>query len=478
MASKTAAGKGLKYKNSISDDAFDPFDTPSKMNSNFDIETPKVKDDPDEEDFASQQFSGRLKSMMVFLVVLICVVTPYALNFEYARTENSEENLEDFLRVVDHDVLGKMIMGASLDERIGQLEIPPNCAVFYSDDPDFNPNALATKICPDEQDNHISFHIKGVFGTHPNNTRFINGEKAAKVKFVATGSNVWATFFDQHNSTMQTYLVAPGNSIDIATLAGARASQFYENFDAVKILHTAQSISFKVKGLQPQYPECATFYESNVVDVTTDGFMVCHNFKQKYLLLKGESLESVWIDYVSSKTKPINYAVLGKKISCFMDFEKNTCMERITMEEGTTHDLLSECKPPPPGSPPPIMRPKLVKLISKDFKEMKEARIAQGKRAKAKSSSGSLKKEVEGEDEEEDKDKKAGGIDLGSNVNVVDTQNQVTDAPPPAPMSPELSSFSMTPEEKEEAKEEEEEEKAEKKPSKSSKKSKKPKDED
>ena len=44
-------------------------------------------------------------------------------------------------------------------------------------------------------DLHMKFHI---LGTHPNNTNSI-----AKVKFVATGINVWATFFDQHNSTLQ-----------------------------------------------------------------------------------------------------------------------------------------------------------------------------------------------------------------------------------------------------------------------------------
>ena len=67
------------------------------MNSNFDIEIAAK----DEDDDYVQQFSTRLKSMMIFLVVLICVVTPYALNFEYSRAENSEQNLEDFLKVVD-----------------------------------------------------------------------------------------------------------------------------------------------------------------------------------------------------------------------------------------------------------------------------------------------------------------------------------------------------------------------------------------
>ena len=134
------------------------------MNSNFIIEAvPK-----DEDDDYVQQFSTRLKSMMIFLVVLICVVTPYALNFEYTRAENSEQNLEDFLKIVDQvimpmcvshdvnhllnqnvwsslfislllqtmqDIIGKNILGASLEERVGHLDVPKNCAIFYADDP-------------------------------------------------------------------------------------------------------------------------------------------------------------------------------------------------------------------------------------------------------------------------------------------------------------------------------------------------------
>lgn len=101
------------------------------MNSNFVVEAvPK-----DEDDDYVQQFSTRLKSMMIFLVVLICVVTPYALNFEYTRAENSEQNLEDFLKIVDQDIIGKNILGASLEERVGHLDVPKNCAIFYADDP-------------------------------------------------------------------------------------------------------------------------------------------------------------------------------------------------------------------------------------------------------------------------------------------------------------------------------------------------------
>ena len=50
--------------------------------------------------------------MMIFLVILICVVTPYALNFEYSRAENSEQNLEDFLKVVIDVLISWWTIGA------------------------------------------------------------------------------------------------------------------------------------------------------------------------------------------------------------------------------------------------------------------------------------------------------------------------------------------------------------------------------
>ena len=33
------------------------------------------------------------------------------------------------------------------------------------------------------------------------------------MKFVATGTNVWATFFDQHNTTKQAYTIPPAQAI-------------------------------------------------------------------------------------------------------------------------------------------------------------------------------------------------------------------------------------------------------------------------
>ena len=240
---------------------------------------------------------------------------------------------------------------------------------------------MATKICPNEADNHISFHIKGVFGTHPNNTFLDDAEKGAKVKFVATGTNVWATFFDQHNSTIQSYTVAPGNSIDVATLAGDQASKFYDDFDAVKVLNSPTSIAFKTKGMQPQYPECATFYESQIVDVGTDGFMVCHNFRSKYVQLKGSTLEALTMDYVTSRTKSIAFVVVGEKVSVFVDFEKNDGLKNINLEEGSIHDLIVEVGKTSKvvdSSVRPELRPKLIKLITKDFKKAKRSSYSKG----------------------------------------------------------------------------------------------------
>lgn len=110
------------------------------------------------------------------------------------------------------------------------------------------------------------------------------------------------------------------------------------------------------------FPQCASFYESNQPDAGTSGFIVCHNYKSKFVSIKSKPLESVWFDTLLGKTKRINYAVLGKKVSVFLDFERNTGMERITMEEGTTHDLLKEAKAPQPGAPPAELRPKFVKV--------------------------------------------------------------------------------------------------------------------
>jgi hypothetical protein len=64
-----------------------------------------------------------------------------------------------------------------------------------------------------------------------------------------------------------------------------------------------------------------------------------------------------------------------------MDFERNSGMERITMEEGTAHNLIKEAKPPQAGAAVPELRPKFVKVVMNtqalaDFKPVKKSKKA------------------------------------------------------------------------------------------------------
>ena len=293
------------------------------------------------------------------------------MNFEFSTPKyaSAEENVESFLKVttsgLSSEKYGQTILGAKIEEMIGNLgSPPPNCAIFYSDDPEFNPKALATRICPDRTDNHIAFHIKGVFGTHPNNTQYVKGEKAAKVKFVSTGKNVWTHFFNQHQETSQTFFVSPGNEIDMITLTGQQISKFYDNYDTVKVMNADETVGFRFKGQQVQYPDCANYYGSNTLGPEVDGFILCHHKKNKYIELKpGEGIiDRLWND-VGGRIQPLQLVQVGKRVTTFIDFEKNPGLERITMAEGTTHDLMKEAKQ---GGAAFELRPKFMKLTTMD----------------------------------------------------------------------------------------------------------------
>ena len=242
--------------------------------------------------------------MFIFAIILICIVIPFAINFSSSKVpSNSEEVLETFLGAVDNDILGKSITGADLLETVGKRDTPPECATFYSDDFEFNPKAVATTICPHEIENSITFHIRGIFATHPNNTFIVNGVRSAKMKYVTTGRNVWVTFSNQHDSTAQIHTIAPGNSLDISNTVGFQASRFYNDFDVVKLLYTSDVTAIKTKGKQLIYPECLQVYEAcgDNIDASTDGFMTCHNYKSKYVQLKGSTLENLWFDPIAGK---------------------------------------------------------------------------------------------------------------------------------------------------------------------------------
>lgn len=373
MASKTSAGKsGKKTKKSKESHG----DFPPPVRKKISISGGKITDVEaqvvdEETELANAQFQSRLKTLLLFLVVVICIVTPYFINFEFSSTKNTnpEQNVESFLKITtsasSSEKYGQTILGARIEELIGNLgSPPPNCAIFYSDDPEFNPKALATRICPDRTDNHIAFHIKGVFGTHPNNTQYLKGEKAARVKFVSTGKNVWTHFFNQHHETSQTFFVSPGNDIDMITLTSQQISKFYENFDTVKVMNAEETLGFRFRGAQILYPDCANYYGSNTLGPDVDGFILCHPKKSKYIELKpGEGIiDRLWND-IGGRIQPLQLVQVGKRVTTFLDFEKNAGMERITMEAGTTHDLMKEAKP---GSATLELRPKFLKLTTTD----------------------------------------------------------------------------------------------------------------
>ena len=173
--------------------------------------------------------------------------------------------------------------------------------------------------------------------------------------------------FSIRSATTQTYIVAPGNDIDILTLTGTQISKFYEGFDTVRVINTANTVGFRFKGPQPAYPDCASYFMSTPVEAKTDGFMICHPQKTKHIEMKpgNGDLESLWQD-MGGRIQPISYVQVGKRVTSFLDFERNPGMERISMEAGTTHDLIKECKPRDAGAPVPELRPKFLKVTTTD----------------------------------------------------------------------------------------------------------------
>lgn len=185
--------------------------------------------------------------------------------------------MEEYFTVTSNDVIGSQVLGATKDEVMGFIKAGKNCAVLYSDDPSANDQALATRICPEMHDSDIYFHMRGVFGTHPNKDSVSNGEP--RVQFVASGGNVWTTFFDQHNSTRQTYTVPPSHEVNMSTLTGADGDFLPDSMDTVKVVHSMYFIQ-KTRGAQVSWPSCASFYASVNIVHTTHGFMVCRHSKK------------------------------------------------------------------------------------------------------------------------------------------------------------------------------------------------------
>ena len=284
--------------------------------------------------------STRTKQVFGGLIFFFLLLIPYVFNFETSHMENSEEILEDFLKNVDKEIIGKTIYGATISESTGQLPPGKNCAVFYTEDPEKNLQAIATRVCPDLWDNQISFHIKGVFATHPNNTNpESDSNQGMQVNVVSTGTYVWTTFFDQHNSTSQTFAIPPGISADISYITNGHVAEFYRDIDAVKITHT-DTFVVKTRGLQPLFPECATFYEAINIDHKTKGFMICRSTKhRKEMLFSRDYLTTLGINPQNADTNGLSFIATGAKVKVVAYLGPNFDFDHLEVVPDSTCDL-------------------------------------------------------------------------------------------------------------------------------------------
>lgn len=116
------------------------------------------------------------------------------------------------------------ILGTKIEQKLGKQNPGKTCVVFYAEDPDVVENVISTRICPDERDRHIEFHMKGIFNSHPH----ASGEELVRVRYVQTGPSVWTTFFQQHNDQHATLVVAPGITTDIKYISNGKEDFFHQ----------------------------------------------------------------------------------------------------------------------------------------------------------------------------------------------------------------------------------------------------------
>lgn len=192
----------------------------------------KEKKKKGEEEVPAQ--SGGCFTRCCWLIVILSVLSiPLALNFETIKTlafalilpsspygSSVFSTEEEFFpsSPSDNEIVGTQVLGASKDEVIGYIKAGKNCCSFYSGDPSKNDQVLGTRICPEFHDSDVNIHMRGIFGFHPNMNMTL--ERFPKIQYIVTGSNVWVTFYDQHNATRQTYTVPPGYEVAVPKLVG------------------------------------------------------------------------------------------------------------------------------------------------------------------------------------------------------------------------------------------------------------------
>ena len=229
------------------------------------------------------------------------------------------------------------IYGCKIDQKLGKQPPGKQCVTFYADDPEAVEDVISTKICPDERDRHIEFHLKGIFSSHPHVPGQADSEPV-RVQYIHAGPLVWTTFFQQHDDKHETIVIPPGIVTDIKYLTVGHDEDFYSNFDSVRVLHTTAYVA-KTKGHQATFPMCAQFYESSRVDKKSKGFMICAEPKKKMTEYPLDKLDKLHCNPQNTDTNGITYIAAGSDVSVYAFFGKKLDGDMLLVEKGTSVDL-------------------------------------------------------------------------------------------------------------------------------------------
>ena len=267
-------------------------------------------------------------------MVLCLLGVPIAMNFQLVKKVTKilmlpespfgltrSSTMEEYFTTTSSDEIGSQILGASKDEVVGFIKAGKNCATMYNDDPGINEEAIATRICPEMHDSDIIFHVSGVFGSHPNKNLSTYGPP--RIKFVVSGSNVWTTFFDQHNYTRQTYTVPPSLEVNVSTLTGLEDEFLPDTMDTVKVVHSLYFIQ-KTRGKQVAWPMCASFYASKDIVHSTHGYLICReNKRSKERVIDKSLMESLGIVDGRGFMQELAFVVPGPSVAIKIKFEQD-----------------------------------------------------------------------------------------------------------------------------------------------------------
>lgn len=241
-----------------------------------------------------------------------------------------------------HKVLTISIYGSKIEQRIGNQSPGKACVVFYSHDLseiESGATVLSTKICPDKRDRHIEFHMRGIFSTHPHAPGG-GTEAQVRVQYIHAGSGVWTTFFAQHDDKHGTVVVPPGASVHLTELTSNHNTEFYEEFDSVRVLYTREYVS-STRGHQHTFPNCVQFYESRRVDMKTKGFMACGDpsWHKKELEFSLGKLEKLHMSPQNADTNGITSINVGANVLLRAYSGKDLDGDELEVKPATSVDM-------------------------------------------------------------------------------------------------------------------------------------------